>query len=30
MYKDFLGKPNSDKAHHLLHTHYVPRPLYVK
>jgi NADH-quinone oxidoreductase subunit G len=30
MYKDFLGKPNSEKAHHLLHTHYVPRPLYVK
>lgn len=30
MYKDYLGKPNSEKAHHLLHTHYVPRPLYVK
>jgi len=30
IYKDYLGKPNSEKAHHLLHTHYVPRPLYVK
>ena len=30
IYKDYLGKPNSEKAHHLLHTHYTPRPLYVK
>jgi NADH-quinone oxidoreductase subunit G len=30
LYKDFLGKPNSEKAHHLLHTHYTARPLYVK
>jgi len=22
LYKDFLGKPNSELAHHLLHTHY--------
>ena len=27
-YKDFLGEPNSEKAHHLLHTHYIKRPLY--
>jgi len=27
-YKDFLEEPNSKKAHHLLHTHYVKRPLY--
>jgi NADH-quinone oxidoreductase subunit G len=30
IYKDYLGKPNSEKAHHLLHTHYTARPLYVK
>ncbi|HTH13102.1 MAG TPA: NADH-dependent [FeFe] hydrogenase, group A6 [Spirochaetia bacterium] len=30
LYQDFLGKPNSEKAHHLLHTHYTARPLYVK
>ena len=30
LYKDFLGKPLSEKSHHLLHTHYTPRPLYVK
>lgn len=30
LYKDFLGKPLSEKSHHLLHTHYVPRPVYVK
>lgn len=28
VYKDFLKEPNSEKAHHLLHTHYVERPLY--
>ncbi|MDD8056064.1 MAG: iron hydrogenase small subunit, partial [Thomasclavelia ramosa] len=22
-YADFLGEPNSEKAHHLLHTHYT-------
>ncbi|MBC7766263.1 MAG: iron hydrogenase small subunit [Hyphomonadaceae bacterium] len=26
LYEDFLGKPNSHKAHELLHTHYVARP----
>jgi len=25
LYKVFLGKPNSEKAHHLLHTHYFDR-----
>ncbi|RKY39269.1 MAG: ferredoxin [Candidatus Omnitrophota bacterium] len=27
LYKEFLGKPLSDKAHHLLHTSYVSRGL---
>jgi ferredoxin hydrogenase gamma subunit len=26
LYADFLGAPHSEKAHHLLHTHYAPRP----
>ncbi|MDR0577721.1 MAG: [FeFe] hydrogenase, group A [Candidatus Accumulibacter sp.] len=26
LYADFLGAPHSEKAHHLLHTHYSPRP----
>ncbi|MBK8190355.1 MAG: iron hydrogenase small subunit [Vampirovibrionales bacterium] len=30
VYDDFLGKPLSEKSHHLLHTHYVPRPMYLK
>lgn len=25
VYEDFLGQPNSEKAHHLLHTHYEDR-----
>lgn len=25
LYDEYLGKPNSEKAHDLLHTHYVPR-----
>ena len=25
LYEKFLEKPNSEKAHHLLHTHYSPR-----
>jgi iron-only hydrogenase group A len=28
LYRDFLGKPNSHKAHELLHTHYVEREHY--
>ena len=28
LYKEFLGQPNSKKAHHLLHTHYTPRSKY--
>lgn len=28
LYKDFLGEPNSHKAHELLHTHYVAREKY--
>ena len=30
LYKEFLGEPNSHKAHELLHTHYIPRPKYIK
>ncbi len=30
IYTDFLGEPGSHKAHELLHTHYVERPLYQK
>lgn len=30
LYKEFLGAPLSEKAHHLLHTKYVPRPEYRK
>jgi len=25
LYREFLGEPNSEKAHHLLHTHYFDR-----
>lgn len=27
LYKEFLGEPNSPKAHKLLHTSYIARPL---
>ena len=30
LYSDFLGKPNSHKAHELLHTHYHAREKFVK
>jgi len=30
LYDEFLGKPLSDRAHHLLHTTYQARPLYKK
>ena len=30
LYKEFLEKPGSHKAHELLHTHYVKRDLYKK
>ncbi len=30
LYKDFLGKPLGEKAHHLLHTKYIPRAEYRK
>ena len=30
LYKEFLGEPNSHKAHELLHTTYVKRPKYTK
>ncbi len=30
LYRDFLGEPNSHKAHELLHTHYIPRPKYIR
>lgn len=28
LYEEFLGSPNSEKSHHLLHTHYKKRNLY--
>jgi len=28
LYKEFLGKPLSEKSHHLLHTKYQPLPIY--
>lgn len=28
IYADFLGAPCSEKAHHLLHTHYAAKPVY--
>lgn len=28
IYKEYLGEPNSEKAHHLLHTTYTPRSKY--
>jgi len=28
IYEKYLGKPLSEKSHHLLHTHYVKRPKY--
>lgn len=30
LYKEFLGKPNGEKTHHLLHTKYVARPDVLK
>ncbi|GAB1482558.1 NADH-dependent [FeFe] hydrogenase, group A6 [Treponema sp.] len=30
VYDEFLGEPNGHTAHKLLHTSYVPRPLYMK
>lgn len=30
VYQEFLEKPLSEKAHHLLHTHYTALPLYQK
>jgi NADH-quinone oxidoreductase subunit G len=30
VYQEFLGEPNGHKAHELLHTKYVERPLYVR
>jgi len=30
LYAEFLGKPLGEKAHHLLHTKYQPRPEYKK
>ncbi|MCK5266873.1 MAG: [FeFe] hydrogenase, group A [Spirochaetes bacterium] len=30
LYDEYLDKPNSKKAHKLLHTNYKPRPLYIK
>ncbi|MDD5952342.1 MAG: NADH-dependent [FeFe] hydrogenase, group A6 [Oscillospiraceae bacterium] len=30
IYKEYLGEPGSEKAHHLLHTTYIARPKYKK
>ncbi|MGN0485886.1 MAG: NADH-dependent [FeFe] hydrogenase, group A6 [Acutalibacteraceae bacterium] len=30
VYAEFLGEPNSHKAHELLHTSYTPRPMFKK
>jgi NADH-quinone oxidoreductase subunit G len=30
LYQEFLGEPGSKKAHHLLHTHYESKPVYLK
>jgi len=30
LYKEFLGEPDEHRAHELLHTHYVERPVYTK
>jgi NADH-quinone oxidoreductase subunit G len=30
LYEEFLGEPNGEKSHHLLHTKYVERPEYQK
>lgn len=30
LYDEYLGKPLSEKSHHLLHTHYNPRPQYQR
>ena len=30
LYKEFLGEPLSEKSHQYLHTHYTPRPIYVR
>ncbi|MFN4224645.1 MAG: iron hydrogenase small subunit, partial [Fervidobacterium nodosum] len=30
LYEEFLEKPNSHKAHHLLHTHYTDRSRAVR
>jgi len=27
LYKEFLGEPMSEKAHHLLHTHYFDKSI---
>ena len=30
LYNDYLGQPNSELAHHILHTHYSPKGVYSK
>ncbi|NLA75791.1 MAG: hypothetical protein GX846_10050 [Deltaproteobacteria bacterium] len=30
LYKELPGEPGSKKAHHLLHTHYEHKPVYLK
>lgn len=30
LYQEYLGQPNGEKSHHLLHTHYEPRRKYSK
>ena len=29
IYKEYLGEPNGEKAHHLFHTHYAKREKYI-
>ena len=29
IYKEFLGKPGGEKAHHYLHTHYTKKDKYI-
>ena len=30
LYEEFLGEPNGEKSHHLLHTHYTKKEFFVK
>lgn len=30
LYDEYIGEPGGKKAHHLLHTHYESKPVYLK